>query len=94
MLVVMSPSTKRMPAVDPARVEVQWPMSEGPPATCVLGTYSFGLVKHDESGLTTVLLRPKVVTDQILGHRTPSSGVPPQPSLQHRGQFERSRGNR
>jgi hypothetical protein len=78
MLVVISPSPERMPTIDLARVDVQWPMDDEPPAKQVLGTYSFGLVKSDESGVTTVLLRPKVVTNQLLRHRSPSGKVPTQ----------------
>jgi hypothetical protein len=84
MTVALSPPEQR---IDLSRVEIQWPMNEGPPAKRVLGTYSFGLFKHDESGSITVLLRPKVVTDQILGTR-------PQPSSQSRGPSTRLHGTK
>jgi hypothetical protein len=64
MCVVHFPQSNHLPASD--LVEQQWPVANGPTAQRVLGTYSLGLVKYDEFDHRTVLLRPRVVTDQVL----------------------------
>jgi hypothetical protein len=66
LCVVLSPPPDIMPTIDLDRVDIQWPVRGGPPAQHVLGTYSLGLIKIDEFDHRTVLIRPRVITDQIL----------------------------
>jgi hypothetical protein len=65
LLVVISPGD--MKTIDLSRVEVQWAdTNQDYKAAKSLGTYSFGLVKIGEDAKTTILLRPKVVADNLI----------------------------
>jgi hypothetical protein len=59
----ITPSKQEMSIIDTSRVEIQWAGIVAPEKNDrVLGTFSFGLQKLEETGSPTVLLRPKVIT--------------------------------
>jgi hypothetical protein len=77
-----------MPTFDTSRVQVQWSDIGETPTSQVIGTYSFGLLKIEESGRKTVLLRPKVVIDDVLKYVSPGyQGKPRRPSHNGHGHW-------